>query len=295
MRNRSVNKSTSDNKAFTLVELLVVISLISLLMALILPAIGQARYQAKVATCAAQLKGMGHAVTAYAVDFRMRYPTAAPPPDEANLAGHNWFYTVWDRSWTWSGQGQSILPAPLAGYRYNLRPVYREYLGGSLNTHARCPLASPLYHDVDMDTFHMSNYMLYMTNNRFNKLMSFHDDGTDYVSSKVGHAWSPSGRPDHKFTLLASDAAFHDLWGTNGSAVTGHPDFQGSDEHPSVINTHTGYLLGRPGTKTSAPLNFLDGDGSVHTYKFTPDSIDDTENWIQWGNREALLPVDLAK
>jgi len=45
--------------AFTLIELLVVVSIIALLIAILLPALNQARYTAKLTVCAAQMHQMG--------------------------------------------------------------------------------------------------------------------------------------------------------------------------------------------------------------------------------------------
>lgn len=54
--------------AFTLIELLVVISVISLLMAILLPALGRAREQGRVASCMANLRSIGQGVFLYAHD-----------------------------------------------------------------------------------------------------------------------------------------------------------------------------------------------------------------------------------
>ncbi len=61
-------------KAFTLVELLVVVTIIAVLLALLTPAFDQAMYQAELAVCGAKLKALGSGVTVYALDFKRAYP-----------------------------------------------------------------------------------------------------------------------------------------------------------------------------------------------------------------------------
>lgn len=53
---------------FTLIELLVVVAIIAVLVAILLPALGAAREQAKSAQCLSDLKQFGLAFTAYGVD-----------------------------------------------------------------------------------------------------------------------------------------------------------------------------------------------------------------------------------
>ena len=61
-------------RAFTLVELLVVIGVIAVLVALLLPAIQKSRYEARVTACAARLQQFAAAVNIYAVEHKGRLP-----------------------------------------------------------------------------------------------------------------------------------------------------------------------------------------------------------------------------
>jgi prepilin-type N-terminal cleavage/methylation domain-containing protein/prepilin-type processing-associated H-X9-DG protein len=58
--------SRRSNSAFTLIELLVVVAIIAVLIAILLPSLGRARNNAKVASCAARLKQWGTAINMYA-------------------------------------------------------------------------------------------------------------------------------------------------------------------------------------------------------------------------------------
>jgi len=57
-------------RAFTLIELLVVIAIIAILIAILLPALGEARRTAKMMKCFANLKQQGVAMHTYAAEFK---------------------------------------------------------------------------------------------------------------------------------------------------------------------------------------------------------------------------------
>jgi len=74
MRDNNLDEKASQKKGFTLVELLVVISIIALLVAILLPALNKARIKAKVVQCLAHLHATGNLFMAYAADNEGHFP-----------------------------------------------------------------------------------------------------------------------------------------------------------------------------------------------------------------------------
>jgi prepilin-type N-terminal cleavage/methylation domain-containing protein/prepilin-type processing-associated H-X9-DG protein len=76
-------------RAFTLVELLVVMGLIGVLMSLLLPSIGRARQQATTIACASHIRELCRGLINYAVENRGRFP-----PNFTFNAGQYWYDDV---------------------------------------------------------------------------------------------------------------------------------------------------------------------------------------------------------
>ncbi len=89
--------------AFTLVELLVVISTIALLLAILAPGLGKARTAAKRTRCAANLKQIDAAFHLYAVANDDTYPCTEDP------ISNNPLY------WLWMGRGWRLFVQPYLG------------------------------------------------------------------------------------------------------------------------------------------------------------------------------------
>jgi len=71
------NLPSARRDAFTLIELLIVISIISLLIAITLPSLRSVRRQAKMAVCGANLKQIGIAMGGYLSTSNDRFPYAS--------------------------------------------------------------------------------------------------------------------------------------------------------------------------------------------------------------------------
>jgi prepilin-type N-terminal cleavage/methylation domain-containing protein len=70
-------------RAFTLVEILVVIAIIAILMGILLPTLSKARKSANRATCAAHLADAGKLFQMYLIDSRGKLPWVQPVPSVA--------------------------------------------------------------------------------------------------------------------------------------------------------------------------------------------------------------------
>ena len=89
-------------RAFTLVELLVVVGIITVLISILMPAMSNARRQAERVKCAASLAQIGQAVSMYAGEWKGAIPVA-----------YVWPAKDWPRGYHWSDHLAAYLQQPI--------------------------------------------------------------------------------------------------------------------------------------------------------------------------------------
>ncbi len=110
----------SGKRAFTLVEMLLVVAVIGLLIALLLPALSRSRYHAKLALCANNLKQIAIGANAYAPDNMSYYPHRATNINGTAKPGNIW-------------RGGGLDDRPLINRYMAINAMFNDPLTGTVN------------------------------------------------------------------------------------------------------------------------------------------------------------------
>jgi hypothetical protein len=235
----------SKPRAFTLVELLVVITIIIVLLALLMPAMDKAVYQAELAVCGATLRAMTTNVLDYTIHNRRFYPY------RKGVEGtENW----------WQGKlsdvqvdDRAAIQRALGSYKLLLDPMSPK--GVDLSPEAQKNPAS----DVT------GNYELWF-GWRYTRDINGSPSNPQQPMRRLGDRWGWMGQT---FNLLACDG--DRVSTTVPFEISSHPD-RGGVLAPFVFQdalVPTPYTLSRwearvqPDVRGNLDLNFAYDDGSV--------------------------------
>jgi prepilin-type N-terminal cleavage/methylation domain-containing protein len=210
--------------AFTLVELLVVITIIVVLLALLAPALDQAVYQAELTLCSANLRAIATTSSLYAADHKRAYPHRSGVfPDNDNI--------VW-----WPDQVRD----PRDGGVHDDRPELRPYM--DINKMLNCPLVA----DVDLTrdggsgtTLILANYELYFGWGYRNSVSNPRPNSRPPAGAamiRLGDRWESDAGfpPDHasglgrryNMSLIAADVEYENF--NSNNSWSSHPDKAGA-------------------------------------------------------------------
>jgi prepilin-type N-terminal cleavage/methylation domain-containing protein len=219
-----------SRRGFTLVELLLVVTIIVVLLALLTPALDKAIYEAELAACGATQKAITASATVAAMDYQRRYfdRTDLYSPHMVMIAGGT-----------------------------DHRPQFRAYLG-SLNKLLLCPL-NP---EVDLERSLASSH----TYGNFWTFFgaAYRGPGGGGGMTHVGKRWIHDGRAYGVMTtdyyVQTSDGAVQ--WSTHPDSDGVLPQARLQDSGGYTFSGHAGG--GRPGT---VDLNTSYQDGSVQRFR----------------------------
>lgn len=200
-------------RAFTIVELLVVVTVIVVLLALLMPGMSKAIYRAQLQQCAGRLRTSAAAVVQYTFDHKRSYPArgvAELTPRDSGL-----FFNPM----------QVVNPAR----QYDVRRPLKDYIV-SFNEWLQCPLVTSSELDnegpgVVVETSYMMMWgWQYHINNQRGR-------GMFRLGDRYSVAGDNGSDPTRGYSMLIADMDLnYPVAGDLGGAQSAHPDYE-----PSVM------------------------------------------------------------
>ncbi|HSU69405.1 MAG TPA: prepilin-type N-terminal cleavage/methylation domain-containing protein [Tepidisphaeraceae bacterium] len=254
-------RPTHFRAAFTLVELLVVIGIISVLISLLLPALNAAREQSKMVKCLSNLRQLGQAAFMYAGQSQGYFPIS-----------RNSMIEEWDFTQTSSGlitpgilwQGNTNLAVtqcpsydvqsttrsdPFTGYNYNT-----SYIAGGFGEVT--PLGNPHVRPAKLGSIHRSSEIALFGDGQYTA-------GTNkYMRAPILMAKTDTGDGVSLITRAAGTQGFRHLGRTNVCYCDGHAESVNTSFSQTGTSTNGTITYGT--TVAGAGTGFLSADNSAY-------------------------------
>ena len=292
--------------AFTLVELLVVVTIIVVLLAMLSPALSRAIYAAHITQCGAQQKTTANGVIQYAFDFKKYYPDSQlPRQEDANR-------TV---------PVNLVAGASNPGSRFHaidLRPELKGYV--QVNKQLMDPLSQPVNLEdptLDGQTQVGCSYPMwfgwhyestkYAVNQKVNNTSVQVANGESRYDGmeRLGDQWAFGGRNRN---LLMGDLDL--VWNGKANISASHPDIgprprlwnhvaQNVFEPTygaNALQSHWVYFSGGVATREKLDMNYAYDDASVHRLaglEFEDDRYDTVSHYYDmslWNSFRTHIP-----
>jgi len=254
-----MNHASRQSTGFTLVELLVLIAIIAVLLAILLPALGKAKYQAKLVVCMSNLRQVGVGSTVYVGDNAGYYPSLGELRDSSGnpVIGRNNSYNL--------------------EYHANdgIEPLLAPQFGDTLQDLFTCPLGPAGYTKSRWDTY--TSYSYWPDVNGRGAVVNDSNATSanrQYMMMRAGDAYrlDTTGNPRYrKSRVLAQDMFRQTLVSSGQGGYPGNRRLATNHFAPSVSKSqgsNTTNLAWVAGEATNA--NYLLDDGSVSRHGGEP-------------------------
>ena len=261
-RSLALPKGQHNERAFTLVELLVVIGIIAVLIALLMPALSAAREQSKSVKCLSNLRSLGQATFMYAAQNGGYFPISH------NSLGDEWDFTRTPGGIVpgivWAGGGTNLavqqcpsydsrsttVTDPYTGYNYNT-----SYIGGGAGEVT--PLGNPHVRPAKMGLVHRSSEIALFGDGQFT-------GGTNkYMRAPLTMSMTDIGDGVGLATRAAGTQGYRHLNRTNVCYCDGHAE--SVSDRFTAAGTNNGGAISYSSSNVAGPgTGFLSADNTAY-------------------------------